>query len=122
MGYSIRHIASIVNGSFLQFQRDDLIENLLTDSRRLLFPETSLFFALYGPRRDGHLFLPDLYERGLRNFIVYREVDIRNFPAANIILVKDSVQALQSLAAFHRQQFDYPVIGITGSNGKTIVT
>lgn len=121
MGYSIRHIASLVHGSFLQFRRDDLIENLLTDSRRLLFPETSLFFALYGPRRDGHLFLPDLYERGLRNFIVYREVDIKNFPAANIILVKDSVQALQLLAAFHRQQFDYPVIGITGSNGKTIV-
>jgi alanine racemase len=121
LGYSIRHIASLVNGSFLQFQRDDLVENLLTDSRRLLFPETSLFFALYGPRRDGHSFLNDLYNRGLRNFIVYRKVDIGNFPAANIILVQDSLKALQQLAVFHRQQFDYPVIGITGSNGKTIV-
>jgi alanine racemase len=121
LGYPIRHIASLVNGSFLQFQRDDLVENLLTDSRRLLFPETSLFFALYGPRREGHAFLDDLYNRGLRNFIVCREVDINNFPAANIILVQDSLKALQQLATFHRRQFDYPVIGITGSNGKTIV-
>jgi len=121
LGYSIRHIASLVNGSFLQFQRDDQVENLLTDSRRLLFPETSLFFALYGPRRDGHFFLTDLYNRGLRNFVVYQKVDISDFPTANIILVKDSLKALQQLASFHRQQFDYPVVGITGSNGKTIV-
>ncbi len=121
MGYTIRHISSLVKGHLLQFQQDDMIENLLTDSRRLVFPETSLFFALYGPRRDGHAFMPDLYNRGVRNFIVYHPVDIKDFPAANIILVKDSLMALQQLAAFHRQQFDYPVIGITGSNGKTIV-
>ncbi|HEY4153810.1 MAG TPA: bifunctional UDP-N-acetylmuramoyl-tripeptide:D-alanyl-D-alanine ligase/alanine racemase [Puia sp.] len=121
MGYSIRHIASVINGNFLQFRQDDPVEYLLTDSRRLLFPETSLFFALYGPRRDAHSFLPDLYKRGLRNFIVYRKVEIKDFPDANIVLVGDSLKALQMLAAFHRRRFDYPVIGITGSNGKTIV-
>lgn len=121
MGYSIRHIASLVKGSFLQFQQDDKIEQLLTDSRRLVFPETSLFFALYGPRRDGHVFMMDLYNRGMRNFIVYLAVESKDFPGANIILVKDSLKAMQQLAAYHRQQFDYPVIGITGSNGKTIV-
>jgi len=121
LGYTIRHIASLVNGSFLQFQRDDQIEQLLTDSRRLIFPETSLFFALFGARRNGHTFMHDLYKRGVRNFLVYQPVDIKDFPEANIILVKDSLGALQQLVAFHRQQYDYPVIGITGSNGKTIV-
>jgi alanine racemase len=121
LGYSIRHIAFLVNGSFLQFRRDDRIDQLLTDSRRLVFPETSLFFALYGPRRNGHAFLQDLYNRGLRNFIVYQKVELKDFESANIILVSDCLLALQQLAAFHRQQYDYPVIGITGSNGKTIV-
>ena len=119
--HSIRHIAAIISGSFLQSRRDDAIEQLLTDSRRLVFPETTLFFALYGPRRDGHAFMSDLYLRGVRNFIVYRSLDITDYPEANIILVPDSLRALQQLAAFHRQQFDLPVIGITGSNGKTTV-
>jgi alanine racemase len=119
--HSIRHIATIISGSFLQFHQDDTIEQLLTDSRRLVFPETSLFFALYGPRRDGHAYIQDLYLRGVRNFIIYHSLDPKDYPDANFILVKDSLRALQQLAAFHRQQFDLPVTGITGSNGKTIV-
>jgi len=121
LGHSIRHIASIVSGSFLQFHQDDPIEQLLTDSRRLVYPETTLFFALHGPRRDGQAFIADLYLRGVRNFIIYQTPDIRDYPESNFILVKDTLRALQSLAAFHRQQFDLPVLGITGSNGKTIV-
>jgi alanine racemase len=93
----------------------------LTDSRRLVYPETTLFFALYGPRRDGHAFIPDLYLRGVRNFIIYQSLEIKDYPDANFILVKDSLRALQSVAAFHRQLYDLPVVGITGSNGKTIV-
>lgn len=121
LGHSIRHIASIVSGSFLQFHQDDPIEQLLTDSRRLIYPESTLFFALYGTRRDGHDFIPDLYLRGVRNFIIYQTLNAEDYPDANFILVKNSLRALQSLAAFHRQQFDLPVLGITGSNGKTIV-
>lgn len=94
---------------------------MLTDSRRLVFPDTTLFFALYGPRREGHTYITDLYLRGVRNFVVYQTMSVEDFPDANIILVKNSLRALQSLAVFHRQQFDLPVIGITGSNGKTIV-
>jgi alanine racemase len=94
---------------------------LLTDSRRLVFPESTLFFALYGSRRDGHAFIADLYLRGVRNFLVYQTVQLEDYPEANFILVKNTLRALQSLAVFHRQQFDLPVIGITGSNGKTIV-
>ena len=121
LGHSIRHITSIVSGSFLQFHQDDLIEQLLTDSRRLIFPESTLFFALYGSRREGHAFIADLYLRGVRNFVVYQSLQVEDYPEANFILVKNSLRALQSLAIFHRQQFDLPVIGITGSNGKTIV-
>jgi alanine racemase len=76
---------------------------------------------LYGPRRNGQTFIPDLYLRGVRNFIIYETLDPMDYPDANFILVKNSLHALQQLAAFHRNQFDLPVVGITGSNGKTIV-
>ena len=76
---------------------------------------------MYGPRRGGQQFIGDLYTHGLRNFVVYEEQDLSEFPEANFILVPDTLKALQQLAAWHRQQFDLPVIGITGSNGKTIV-
>jgi Alr-MurF fusion protein len=119
--YSIKHIASVVNGEWLQFHHDDEIEHLLPDSRKLIFPAASLFFALKGPRRDGHSFIADLYQKGVRNFVVSMEVDAGACPEANIILVPDTVQAMQQLVALHRNRYSIPVIGITGSNGKTIV-
>lgn len=119
--YSIEQILSIVKGRWWQQAGAARIEHLLPDSRKLLFPATSLFFALQGPRRDGHSFLKEVYEKGVRNFIISQEAGI-DLPAdANIILVKDVLQALQAVAARHRKQFSFPVIGITGSNGKTIV-
>src|SRR5882757_9090571 len=125
MSYGIRHIAEIIEGSFLQFRGDDPVEHLLLDSRRLIFPDSSLFFSLKGPRRDGRLFMEELYKRGVRNFVVAASFEIRaeseGFPGANIILVPDTLAALQRLTAFHRRQFSLPVIGITGSNGKTTV-
>ncbi len=121
MTYTIDHIADIIKGRLVKSYQDDVVEHLLLDSRRLIFPVSSLFFALPGPRRDGHQFIKELYERGVRNFVVYKEIDIDGYHEANIILVSDTLMALQQLVAFHRQQFDIPVIGITGSNGKTIV-
>jgi alanine racemase len=121
MSYTIRHIAAIVAGEFLRHHGDDPIEHLLLDSRRLIFPATSFFFALRGPRRDGMAYLEELYRRGVRNFIVSGTPDLDNIPEANIIKVADTLAALQQLAAFHRAQFSIPVIAITGSNGKTIV-
>jgi alanine racemase len=120
MRYGIRHIAEITAGKLVQSHGDDPIEHLLLDSRRLIFPDTSLFFALKGPRRDGRQFMEELYKRGVRNFVV-AEQEEWSFPGANIILVDDVLAALQRLAAFHRSQFSLPVIGITGSNGKTTV-
>ena len=121
MSYSIRHISGIVDGEFLRFRGDDPIEHLLLDSRRLIFPATSLFFALRGPRRDGMSYLEELYRRGVRNFIVSGTPNLIDIPEANVIIVTDTLAALQRLAAFHRAQFSIPVVAITGSNGKTIV-
>ncbi|HEY4060460.1 MAG TPA: bifunctional UDP-N-acetylmuramoyl-tripeptide:D-alanyl-D-alanine ligase/alanine racemase [Puia sp.] len=131
MLYSIKYIAAIVGGRLVRGHGDDPVEHLLLDSRRLIFPATSLFFALKGPRRDGRIFIEELYRRGVRNFVVQGESPagedtegegVAGFMAdANIILVEDTLAALQALAAWHRRQFTLPVVGITGSNGKTIV-
>src|SRR5690242_12137392 len=101
MKYYIEDIAPIVKGTLLQQQENVFIEHLLTDSRKLIFPATSLFFAIKGPRRDGHGFLEALYEKGVRNFVVSDVVEVTNIPEANIIQVKDVLQALQLLAAHH---------------------
>ena len=120
MGYLINHIAKIL-GAKARIVADNSIAYIFFDSRKVFFPSTSLFIALKGPRRNGHNFIPELYKKGIRNFIVCEEIDPGEYPAANILFVKDGLSALQQLAAFHRKKFDIPVIGITGSNGKTIV-
>ena len=119
--YSIKQIALLFKSTFKLVNEDAVIEQLLTDSRRLIFPGTTLFFAIVTQRRDAHNFIAELYERGVRNFIVHTDFNTTFFPSANFIFTNDTLAALQSLAAFHRRQFNYPVIAITGSNGKTIV-
>lgn len=120
MIYQVKHIAIIVNAAPVT-GNDDAIEHLLIDSRKIVFPETSLFFALSGPRRDGHQFIKEAYDRGVRNFVVSKAIVSNEMSDANFLLVDDVLTALQDLAAFHRARFTIPVIGITGSNGKTIV-
>lgn len=120
--YDIRKIAEVTSGIFLKKKiLDASIEHLLFDSRQISFPSTSLFFAIQGERRDGHDFIKQLYDIGVYNFIVEKKIATRPFPKANFIIVKKSVSALQQLALFHRNQFSLKSIGITGSNGKTIV-
>jgi alanine racemase len=122
--HSIYQIAEQIKADWLQQQQDAMIEHLLIDSRKLIFPASTLFFALRGPRRNGNIFIEELYAKGLRNFVLeegFEKENISNYPAANFLLVKDALQALHLLVAFHRKQFQLPVIGITGSNGKTIV-
>lgn len=102
--------------------RDIQISYLLTDSRLLVFPEESLFFALKTARNDGHLFVEDLYNRGVRTFVISHYLPVfEQLKDAVFIHTDDALNALQSLAAHHRKQFDLPVVGITGSNGKTII-
>ncbi|HEX5153998.1 MAG TPA: bifunctional UDP-N-acetylmuramoyl-tripeptide:D-alanyl-D-alanine ligase/alanine racemase [Parafilimonas sp.] len=119
--YEIGHIASILSAESRLVNKHAAIEQLLTDSRRLIFPETTLFFAIATQRRNAAIFISELYERGVRNFVVHKDFDTTAFTTANFIFTDDMLAALQSLAAFHRMQFSYPVIAITGSNGKTIV-
>ncbi len=122
MLYSIEEIGQIIGGKFLQkTSAETKIEHLLFDSRQVSAPATSLFFALTGQRNNGHKYLSDLHRAGLRNFVVSENVDAENFPNSNILKVENTLAALQILAAAHRQKFKIPVIGITGSNGKTIV-
>lgn len=120
MKYSIRHIAEIIQATS-HIVTDTEIAHLILDSRKAVAPLHTLFFAIKGPRRDGHQFIAALYQRGVRNFVISQPVDYANYPEAGFLKVDDSLQALQQLAAHHRKQFNIPVIGITGSNGKTIV-
>jgi alanine racemase len=121
MSNSIENISKVMGAKRIGTAQAN-IDWLLTDSRSLGFPEETLFFALKTKRNDGHKYIPDLYERGVRNFVVNDlPGDIENYAAANFLQVKDSLKALQSLAASHRKQFQIPVVGVTGSNGKTVV-
>ncbi len=98
------------------------IEDILIDSRKFIRAAKTLFFALKGSRNDGHKYIANLYKKGIRYFVVSDEKVVRQgFDKASFFLVPDTLKALQQLAAHHRSRFDIPVIGITGSNGKTIV-
>jgi len=118
--YSIKHIAGIIQAED-KVTDSSVIDYLLIDSRKIVFPQTSLFFAISGPRRDGHQFIKEVYERGVRHFVVKKDFEGKDFSGATFLHVPDVLAALQQLAAWHRKQFTIPVIGITGSNGKTIV-
>nr|WKN35819.1 bifunctional UDP-N-acetylmuramoyl-tripeptide:D-alanyl-D-alanine ligase/alanine racemase [Tunicatimonas sp. TK19036] len=114
-------IANLVGGNPLQLCQPQLpIQYLLTDSRSGIQNEASLFFAIQGERHNGHEYIDALYAQGVRQFVLEKPHH-QGLPDANILLVDNSVQALQQIVAYHRQQFTIPVVGITGSNGKTIV-
>ena len=121
MKYIIEDIAAILKADTVIHLEYTPVEYLLTDSRRIAFPAASLFFALQSARRDGHNFIEEVYQRGVRNFVVKKNFNASKFPKANFLFVDDALESLQDLAAYHRSRFTYPVIGITGSNGKTIV-
>ena len=118
--YSLQKVAEIVGGKLVGVLDERRISDLLIDSRHLMDPAQTLFFALKSQRNDGHKYIEDLYEKGVRAFVVCHQPDVLCHEAS-FIVVSDTLKALQLLASYHRQQFDIPVIGITGSNGKTIV-
>jgi alanine racemase len=121
LAYTVKQIFEVVKGAAIIVEPDQLIEHLLVDSRKIIFPHISLFFALATPRKDGSIFIKELYEKDVRNFVVQAGFEISPFPGSNFIFVESALDALQQVAAYHRRQFNIPVIGITGSNGKTIV-
>ncbi len=119
--YTIQAICQVIQGRFAQQSADSSIDYLVYDSRNISFADSSLFFALKTAHNDGHLYIADVYKKGIRNFIISQQVDLDAYPDSNFIVVPDTLVALQQLALFHRSHFHIPVIGITGSNGKTIV-
>lgn len=120
--YSIQQLTDILQADLLQQSTTAYtIDHLQIDSRRIIHPHTSLFFALQTGRRDGHDFIKECYNKGVRNFIIQKKISTADFADANFLLVNDTLEALQKAAAWHRLQLKLPVIGITGSNGKTIV-
>ena len=114
MHYTIQHIAAILRASTTAADIDFPIHFLLTDSRRLVVPAETLFFALPGDRRDGHDYIGELMERGVRAAVVCSDYLIPSDLTGQVFLrVPDVLQALQQRAADHRRQFSIPVIGIT---------
>ena len=126
MNYSIEKITTLL-GARRYGEKDANIRWLLTDSRSLCFPEETLFFALRTKRNDGHRYIADLYRRGVRNFVVENKPltshpsPLTSYPEANFLVVPSPLAALQRLAERHRDEFNIPIVGITGSNGKTMV-
>ena len=122
MTYTIEKITTLIGAHHYGENAAD-VAFILTDSRSLCFPEETLFFALQTNRNDGHKYIPELYQRGVRNFVVTNVPADRaeTYPDANFLKVSNTLKALQRLAERHRDEFDIPVVGITGSNGKTMV-
>ena len=122
MGYTIENVTALIGARRFGHSATQ-VEWLLTDSRSLVFPETTLFFALRTKVGDGHRYVADLYRRGVRNFVVGTLPAEREtaFPDANFLQVMSPLKALQRLAERHREEHEIPVIGVTGSNGKTVV-
>ena len=121
--YTIEKVTTLIGARRIG-TADAQIEWLLTDSRSLCFPENTLFFALKTSRNDGHRYIADLYRRGVRNFVVTAPPTLpkgKGYEDANFLIVPSPLEALQRLAERHRDEFDIPVVGITGSNGKTMV-
>lgn len=113
-------LEKITGGKVLSMVSDSAVTTLVTDSRKAVLSEGSLFFAIGGAHHDGHRFVPRLLEQGIKQFVV--EHPVENIEGrANVLLVGSSIKALQDIAAYRRSQSLAPVIGITGSNGKTII-
>ncbi|WP_264519852.1 bifunctional UDP-N-acetylmuramoyl-tripeptide:D-alanyl-D-alanine ligase/alanine racemase [Flavobacterium sp. N1994] len=120
MTLTIRNIIPIIKANWVGLNDVAVIDYISIDSRSLQNDENTLFFALSGPNHDGHLYIEELIQKGVHHFVV-TQIPENVKGKANFLLVENTLEALQKFAAFYRSQFDFPVIGITGSNGKTII-
>ena len=117
---TIRNIVSIIKAQWVGQNETAIVDSISIDSRSLQNDENTLFFALYGPNHDGHLFIEELIAKGVSHFVV-RKIPEGLELKAKFLIVEDTLDALQKFAAYYRSPFDFPIIGITGSNGKTII-
>lgn len=121
--YTFTQFAQIMQGDIMQLPAQPLPTppHILIDSRKLRLPSYAIFFAIVSDTNNGHDYIAELYGKGVRFFVVSQPVLLGSYSGAGVICVPNAVRALQQLAKYHRQQFGLPVIGITGSNGKTMV-
>ncbi len=119
LDYAYHELALLLNGS--KVENESIIHSVAFDSRRITHGKHVLFFALEGVFRDGHDFIEDAYNRGVRHFVVSKSGQTDHLQDAHEIKVDNTLSALQQLAAHHRQKYDCPIVAITGSNGKTTV-
>ena len=118
INYSISELSTIIRGELIaNNQADEFITDILIDSRKLVTSANCIFFALKSKTNDGHKYIDGLYNLGIRNFVVSQTPEnLKEFAEGNFILVKDSLRSLQLLANSHRNKFNIPIVGITGSN------
>jgi alanine racemase len=121
LNYTYAEFSAILEGNLQGEERNDLIQSVVYDTRKVVQGEYAAFFALKGEFRDGHDFIANAFDRGIRLFIVTKPVDFKKYTNSIFITVPDTLVALQRLAMAHRLKFTYPVIAITGSVGKTMV-
>lgn len=118
----IREVATALTCVALHIEEENTeVCEFLFDSRKLTMPTQTIFFAIQTVKDDGHKYIEELYKRGVRNFVITHDIEKFSTYHANFFQVNDAIKALQSIAIYHRSQFDFPVVGISGSNGKTIV-
>src|SRR5258708_27726415 len=114
-------LEKISAGKIIQLVNNLPVTHLMVDSRKALVNEGTLFFAIAGSRNDGHNYIAELYKMGIRQFVVEKNIEIEKLPEANILNAPSAVNSLQAIGEAHRKEFQIPVVGICGSNGKTIM-
>ncbi|MCF0206953.1 MAG: bifunctional UDP-N-acetylmuramoyl-tripeptide:D-alanyl-D-alanine ligase/alanine racemase [Bacteroidales bacterium] len=118
--FNLKEISKVVSGEF-GGNETSCFSKIITDSRNIIDPSACLFVAIVGGQHDGHDFIGDIYQAGVRAFLVSRDISLADFPGISYVRVENTLAALQKIASFKRVKFNIPIIGITGSNGKTIV-
>ncbi|MCO5248069.1 MAG: bifunctional UDP-N-acetylmuramoyl-tripeptide:D-alanyl-D-alanine ligase/alanine racemase [Chitinophagales bacterium] len=119
--YRLSEIAKICHGVLSGNHPNEKVDEICTDTRRLVHAENSIFIALKGKNQDENLYIRDAYQEGVRCFLIQKELKYSDYENAGFILVENTLKALQKWAGYHRNLFQIPIIGITGSNGKTII-
>ncbi len=120
MNIPIQKTITLLGAEFVGNSIQAVIDTIAIDSRSLQYSETTLFIALSGPNHDAHVYIKELIDKGISYFVV-THIPEGCQGNANFLIVKNTLFALQQLATYYRSLFSFPIIGITGSNGKTIV-
>jgi alanine racemase len=123
LGFTYHQFCSLCQGEplVLSEKKTPIIDRIVFDSRKIVDTKNTAFFAINGTFRDGHQFIDSAYDQGIRIFVVSQNIDAKFYPDAFFILVEDTLKSLQKLAYAHRKKFNYPIIAITGSTGKTTI-